>query len=135
MRVMKLQLLNPRQFRIYVLLSTYLRFKNLYYNSQWFILLIRWVQRVYEQVPAFSDVCQKTFYGSYIHMYCHKREYWWEFVVCPQSSILHPKSTKLGKLGAFNWLEIAWISLKIVWGLINYFKQSHMIIFKAQRIH
>ena len=30
-----------------------------------------------------------------------------KFVVCPQSSILHPKSTKLGKLGIFNSLEIA----------------------------
>ena len=43
--------------------------------------------------------------------YCHKREYWWEFVVFPQSSILHPKSTKFGKLGIFNLLERAQKSL------------------------
>ena len=30
-------------------------------KAQWYILLIGWVQRVYEQVPAFSDVFQKTF--------------------------------------------------------------------------
>ena len=28
--------------------------------EQWYILLIGWVQRVYEQVPSFSDVGQKT---------------------------------------------------------------------------
>ena len=35
-------------------------------ETQWYILLIGWVQRVYEQVPAFSNVCQKTSKGSYI---------------------------------------------------------------------
>jgi hypothetical protein len=30
-----------------------------------------------------------------------------EFVVFPQSSILDPKSTKLGKLGIFNLVEMA----------------------------
>ena len=28
--------------------------------TQWYILLIGWVQKVYEQVPAFRDVCQKS---------------------------------------------------------------------------
>ena len=28
--------------------------------EQWYILLIGWVQRVYEQVPSFSNVGQKT---------------------------------------------------------------------------
>ena len=28
--------------------------------AQWYILLIGWVQRVYEQVPSFSNVGQKT---------------------------------------------------------------------------
>jgi hypothetical protein len=42
-----------------------------------------------------------------VHTYWHKREYWWEFVVFPQSSILDPKSTKLGKLGIFNLVEMA----------------------------
>ena len=39
----------------------------LYYDpvAQWYILLIGWVQRVYEQVPAFSDVCQKISKRSY----------------------------------------------------------------------
>ena len=34
-------------------------------ETQWYILLIGWVQRVYEQVPAFSNVCQKT--KGFIH--------------------------------------------------------------------
>ena len=33
--------------------------------TQWFILLLGWVQRVYEQVPVFSYVFQKTSMGSY----------------------------------------------------------------------
>jgi hypothetical protein len=32
---------------------------------------------------------------------------WNLFVACPRSSILHPKSNKLEKLGIFNLLEIA----------------------------
>ena len=84
--------------------------RNFVTNSQWYILLIGWVQRVNEQVPAFINVCKRLLR---VHTNCHKREYWWEFAVCPQSSILHPKSTKLGRLGIFNLLEIAFKSLHI----------------------
>jgi len=42
-----------------------------------------------------------------VHTVSHKRDYWWKFVVCLQSSILHPKNTKFGKSDVFKSLEIA----------------------------
>ena len=43
----------------------------------------------------------------WVHTICHKEEYWWEFVVCLQSSILHLKNTKLAKFVIFRLLDIA----------------------------
>ena len=52
----------------------------------------------------------------WVHTICHKEEYWWEFVVCLQSSILHLKNTKSAKFVIFRLLDIAlshFISIKI----------------------
>ena len=53
--------------------------------------------------------CMSKDFLGFIHTYCHKREYCWEFVVFLQPSILHPKSTKLRKVRYF---QVAWICLK-----------------------
>ena len=35
-----------------------------FHGAQWYILLIGWVQRVYQVMPAIFDACQKTSLGS-----------------------------------------------------------------------
>ena len=42
-----------------------------------------------------------------VHTVSLKRDYCWKFVVCLQSSILHPKNTKFGKSDIFRCPKIA----------------------------
>ena len=47
----------------------------------------------------------------WVHTICHKEEYWWEFMVCLQSSNLHLKNTKLAKFGIFSCLTLLKVTL------------------------
>ena len=60
---------------------------------------------VYDAVPHHSGGCQKT--ELRVHTVSLKREYCWKLVVWLQSSILHPKNTKIGKSDVFKSLKIA----------------------------
>ena len=73
-------------------------------NAQWYNLLTGWVRQAMTWCDAIVVHGKRLLR---VHTVSHIRDYCWKFVVCLQSSILHPKNTKFGKSDVFKSLKIA----------------------------